>query len=199
MTTGLRTTTLAAAAAAALALILSAPASPAALAGCSGQQLAQPFRPWLDLDNYTLAGDGGFEAGATGWKLSGGASVVTGNEPWHVHAAADSRSLSLPAGAKAVSPATCIGLLHPTARLFARGSGGTLMVDTTITVLGLSVVLPVGAVVPGQSFAPTLPLPLLANLTSPLSGSTGTATLTFTALGGPVAIDDVYVDPFKVN
>jgi hypothetical protein len=196
MKTGIRATLVAAAAA--LALTVAAPASPALLT-CPGQQLSQAFLPWLDLDQYTLAGDGGFEAGATGWSLSGGAAVVTGNEPWHVGAAADSRSLSLPAGAKAVSPSTCIGLLHPTTRLFARGSGGFLKVDAKVTLLGISTVVPVGVVTPGTSFAPTLPLLLLANLTAPLSGSNAGVTLTFTAVGGTVVIDDVYIDPFKVN
>ena len=47
-----------------------------------------------------------------------------------------------------------------------------------------------------KSFAPTMPLPLL---TKALAVGTGSATLTFTAISGAVQIDDVYIDPFKVN
>jgi hypothetical protein len=168
------------------------------LGGCPGQPLSQPFLPWLDASSYVFAGDGGFESGARGWNLKGGAAVVSGNEPWRVHSAADSHSLSLPAGARAASPATCIGLLHPTTRFFARSLGGTLKVDATVTIAGVSIPVLIGVVVAGNSFAPTLPLPLLANLTAPLSGS-GSVTLTFTAVGGAVQIDDLYIDPFKVN
>jgi hypothetical protein len=166
---------------------------------CAGQQLSRPFLPWLDLDSYIFAGDGGFEAGGNGWTLSGGAKVVTGNEPWHVHAATDAHSLNLPIGATATSPAVCIGLLHPTARLFARSLGGTLEVDATVNTGTLSAVVPVGVVVAGSKWAPTLPLPVLANLTTLVSDGTGSVTFSFTALGGGVQIDDLYVDPFKVN
>jgi len=167
--------------------------------GCAGQEFTQPFLPWLDPASYVLAGDGGFESNASGWTLRGGAAVVSGNEPWRVRAAADGHSLSLPAGAQATSPASCIGLLYPTTRFFARGSGGTLKVDARVTVGGVSTSVPVGLVIPGESFSPTLPLPLLANLTAPLAGSSASVALTFTALDGAVQLDDVYIDPFKVN
>jgi hypothetical protein len=171
-----------------------------AIAGnCPGQQLSQPFLPWLDVGNYTLAGDGRFEAAASGWSLKGGASVVSGNEPWNVGGAGDSHSLNLPAGARATSPAVCIGLLHPTARFFARSPGGTLRVDATVTVAGLRFTVLVGVIVPGGTFGPTLPLPLLANLVTPLPSGNGSVTLTFTAVGHTVQIDDLYIDPFKVN
>ncbi len=172
----------------------------AAAAGvCPGQQVSQVFLPWLDPAGYTLVGDGGFESGAKGWTLEGGASVVSGNEPWKVHGAGDGRALNLPAGAKATSPAACIGLLHPTTRFFARSLGGLLRVDATLTLGRLSLSLPIGVVPAGGSFAPTSPLPLLANLTTLLTGGSGSVTLTFTAIGGPVQIDDVYIDPFKVH
>jgi hypothetical protein len=187
---------------AALGLLFAAPApaqtSPAA-ASCPGQSYSQPFLPWLDLGQYVLAGDGGFEGGAAGWTLKGGAKVVSGNEPWFVRGAGDSRSLYLPAGAQATSPATCIGLLHPTMRFFARSFGGTVAVEATVRALGLTLVVPIGVAAAGGSFSPSLPLPILGNLTTLLSGGTGTVTLKFTALLGPVAVDDVYVDPFKVN
>jgi hypothetical protein len=166
---------------------------------CPEQPLSQPFVPWLDGAKYALVGDGGFESGGAGWTLKGGAAVVDGNEPWYVRAVGDSRLLNLPAGARATSPAACIGLLHPTARFFVRSLGGSLKVDATVTVLGLPLTIPVGVVVAGDSFAPTLPLALLTNLTVPLTGGRASLALTFTAVGGAVQIDDLYIDPFKVN
>jgi hypothetical protein len=164
--------------------------------------LSSPFLPWLDPDSYFLAPGGNFESGATGWTLSG-ASVVSGNEPWKVGGSGDSHSLRLPAGASATAPATCIGLADPTVRFFARNTAplglGTLVVTADISAAGLDVRVSVGIVTGGSSFAPTPPLPLLANLTSSLPGSTGTVTLEFTALGGSWQIDDVYLDPFKTN
>jgi hypothetical protein len=167
--------------------------------GCPDGQLSQPFLPWLDGDSYRLVGDGGFEAGATGWTLSGGAQAVAGNEPWTVHSSADTHSLYLPAGGQATSPATCIGLLDPTVRFFARSLGGTVRVDATLHAGLLTLNLPIGVATAGNGWAPTLPMPLLANLTTLLSGNTGSVTLSFTAIGGSAQIDDVYVDPFKVN
>jgi hypothetical protein len=164
--------------------------------------LSQPFLPWLDPGNYFLAPGGNFESGAGGWSLAG-ASVVSGNEPWKVGGGSDSHSLRVPSGAHATAPATCIGLADPTVRFFARNTAplglGTLVVTADVSAAGLDVRVPVGVVTGGSSFEPTLPLPLLANLTSPLPGSTGTVTLEFTALGGSWQIDDVYVDPFKTN
>src|SRR5690349_17618923 len=46
-----------------------------ASASCPDQQSTQPFAPWGDAAQYVAAPDGGFEAGATGWQLSGGAAV----------------------------------------------------------------------------------------------------------------------------
>jgi hypothetical protein len=49
------------------------------------------------------------------------------------------------------------------------------------------------------AWAPTVAAAGSANLTTLLSDGTGSVTLTFTAVGGEVQIDDVYVDPFEVN
>ena len=66
--------------------------------------------------NYKLAPGGSFEGGAGPGAL-GRASMVSGNEPWKVHARADKRSLKLPPGATATSPVMCVGIEHPTLRL----------------------------------------------------------------------------------
>jgi hypothetical protein len=172
---------------------------------CDAQSLSQPFKQFLDPIQYTLVPGGAFEAGNPAWKLTGGAGVVSGNESWKVHGSADSRSLRLPAGSTATSPAMCVGLGHPTLRLFAKKSGGgllgplsTLRVDVLIEDnLGLIKSLPTGLVLAGSDWSPSLPQLVVANLLPILdAGETpiafrlvpqGTATWT---------VDDVYVDPW---
>src|SRR5688500_8183146 len=102
--------------------------------GCPTDELTQPFLPWLDPAHYVLAPDGGFEAGASGWTLAD-ASTVAGNEPFHVRSADDRTALELQPGGRATSPAMCVGIKHPTLRLFARHDGPLL---STLRVDGLS-------------------------------------------------------------
>lgn len=170
----------------------------AGLLGCDGQATVQPFAPWLDPMNYALLTNGSLES-AAGWTLTGGAKLVSGNEPWRVNATGDSHSLSLPSGSSATSPAFCVTLLHPDLRFFAVNSGSALsglQVDATTTILGLKVTTPVGVLLAGGTWQPTLPLPFLDGL---LSLTQGTVQFRFTPVGAGSGwqIDDIYVDPFK--
>ena len=61
-------------ASAAFASTASAGLVTASATNCDNPVLEQPFARWGDRANYKLVGNGGFEAGATGWTLSGGAS-----------------------------------------------------------------------------------------------------------------------------
>lgn len=81
-------------------------ASPAQAALTCGKPSERVFQRWLDPLPYNLATNGGFEAGAEGWALSGGAKVVSGNEPFFLNSPNDKLSLALPAGASATSPRT---------------------------------------------------------------------------------------------
>jgi hypothetical protein len=200
-------------AAAVIATITSAAFASSASAGlvtasattCDDPVLEQPFKRWGDRANYKLVGDGGFEAGAHGWTLSGGAYTASGNESFGVRAAGDSRSLVLPTGSRAVSPFTCVGLNEPTLRLFAKRRSGlltTLLVEMQVqTSLGLSVWLPV---LPGDlgggSWHPTMAMPLVGNLLT-LSTTDRTAVrFRFSPLLlGSWQIDDVYVDPYRTR
>jgi hypothetical protein len=172
---------------------------------CGPQLFEQPFLPWLDPFQYVLAPDGGFEGGAAGWTLTGRARVVSGNEPFRVRSATDAHSLSLPMGSSATSPPMCIGVDAPTARLFASNSGSllsTLRVDVVSrNALGLETTLPVTVLLGTRAWQPTLPFPVLANLTSLglLENGTAQVSFRFTPMGvlGGWRIDDVYVDPFK--
>ena len=171
---------------------------------CAGQSVDQVFMPWLDPMSYTLVPGGAFEDGAAGWSLNG-ASVVDGNEPWQVHGEGESRSLKIPAGKSATTDTICVGLEHPTLRFFARSSGssllGSVVATMTVEVLfedawGGQHSLPIGAVLPGFRWNPTLPYPVVANLLPLLPGERTPVRFRFRAVGGSAwQIDDVYVDP----
>ncbi len=206
--------TILAALAAATALALGA-ASPAAASDGSGSLLglgcgdtpSHPFLRFLDPLPYTLVPDGGFENGAAGWSLSGGARVVSGNDPFSL-SGAGSRVLSLPAGSSATSPPMCVGVVLPVVRFVA--SGGSLLTYLQVEAVyedasgrERSIVLLPGALPTGSKWAPTLPLLQLGGLLNALTlnGLTTEMSFRFTPRGlfggGNWKIDSVYVDPWK--
>lgn len=165
--------------------------APAARAACPAQPLDRTFLPWLDPAYYQQAPDGDFEAGGS-WTLTGDAAVVDGNQPYLPGA----KSLDLPAGSSATTAPICVTVAHPTIRFFARNAGSALAPLTVTvkfkTLLGLPVELPVGTVLSGADWQPTLPLLLVGNLLS------NEVRFTFTpAAGGAWQVDDVYVDPYS--
>ncbi len=177
-------------------LVASAPA-------CAEQSLQRTFLPWWDIANYTALSGADFESAGDGWSMTGDAEIDGGNEPYHVGGAGDSHSLSLPAGASATSPAICVGLSHPTIRLFSkRRSGGwpslaSLRVDVLFeTTLGTVASLPIGAVVNGGSWQVTSPMLVVANLLPLLPGQRTPVAFRFTAQGADWSVDDVWVDPY---
>jgi hypothetical protein len=181
-------------------------ASAGASTGCDDRALERPFLPWLDLVSYTLAPNGGLEAGSSAWMLSGGANVVRGNETFLAHAKGDDFSLSLPSGSSATTGTTCVELLDPTMRFFVMNSGSPLSLLKVevlyVDASGTPRTLPV-AVTPGVGpWQPTLPTPVLANLLYPPLATDGKVDVAFrfTPVGFGKSgwrIDDVYVDPFK--
>jgi len=174
------------------------------LAPC-GDPVSHPFQAWSDNTGYAAVPNGGFESGATGWTLGGGAAVTPGNESFHVAAANDAMSLSMPSGASAVSSPACVGTLSPTLRFFARNTGSsssTLRVDVLYTdALGLRRAIPVGTAGAADTWAPSSPYLVLANITALplLTNGSARVSLGFTAQGtdGDWQIDDVYIDPYK--
>jgi hypothetical protein len=192
-----------------LAVLSARPANAAepTLLGC-GYEPVSPFLRFLDPLPYTLAPDGGFEAGAAGWTLSGGARVVSGNEPWLLGGAGDSKSLLLPAGSSATSPAMCVPLVLPIVRFFAQGGSflSTLKVEAIYTDgsgAQRSIVLLPG-VLASSGWQPTLPLLQLGGALNALTlnGLTSEMSFRFTPRAGFFGsgtwrIDDVYVDPWK--
>jgi hypothetical protein len=156
----------------------------------------KPFAAWSDYANYAFVPDGGFEAGASGWSLSG-ARVVAGNESFYVHSRTDKVSLSLPAGASATSPPMCISLFSSKMRFVARGDAGT-KVKVQIVYRGLLSsllgILDGGTYSTASSWKPSPQIGMLGGLLPLLTSS---VSFRFTAVGGAVAIDDVYLDPMK--
>jgi hypothetical protein len=169
---------------------------------CGGQALSKPFTPWLDQASYTPLPGGSMEGGSTGWKLSGGAKMVAGNEPWKVHGAGDSSSLRLPSGSSALSAPICVGLEHPTVRFFTKKNSGllsTLAVTAVIQLqLGGTLDVPFGVIINGNQWKPSLPFLFLGNLLPLLPGQYTPVSFRFTPiLGGDWQVDDIYVDPYR--
>jgi hypothetical protein len=168
--------------------------------GCG--QASKVFTPWGDQSNYLLVPGGGFESGMPSWSLSGGARVVSGNEPNFVRSAGDSRSLYVPSGGSALSPTVCFGLGDWHARFFVRNVGssrGSLKVDVAVkSLLGLVSLLDGGSVSGTGEWTPSPRIGLtLTNLCSLLG--VRAISFRFRAVGSGAAfqVDDVYLDPFN--
>ncbi len=172
---------------------------------CPEDSLSKPFVPWLDHANYTLAPDGTLEDGAGAWSLTGGAGLRDGNEPFYVHGAGESKSLGLPPGSSATTGTMCVGIEHPTLRLFAKRTGGSLLGTLRVDVLfedamGNPHVLTIGNMLGLGGWNATVPMLVTANLLPLLSGEKTPVAFRFTSQGNATwAIDDVYVDPYRRN
>jgi hypothetical protein len=167
--------------------------------GCPVQQAEQPFARWLDNADYVLTPDGSLESGADAWSLSN-AAVDDGNESFYVRGDNGSHSLKLTPGGSALTGTMCVGLDRPTLRFFARSSSlslSTLAVSVRFeTSLGIVAELPIGVVLPNSHWAPSLPMPIVANLLPLLPNQMTPVQFRFTPVGGASWwIDDVYVDP----
>ncbi|MGA9859403.1 MAG: hypothetical protein WBQ18_16175 [Solirubrobacteraceae bacterium] len=164
---------------------------------CDSSALTQPFAPWGDTNVYKAVPGGSFEGGATGWTLSGGASVAAGSEPFAATGSLGSSSLNLPAGASAQTPYTCVNAAYPTIRFFGRNNGLLSTVLVQVVYKGLLGILPipVGTVALSGTWQPTLPMLTASAIPGLLSGGTTQVALRFTSLTGRSQIDDVFVDP----
>src|SRR5438045_7866168 len=68
-------------------------ASAGLLPACAARPTSTPFAPWGDSSSYFLMPGGGFESGASGWALAGGAAVGNGNENSVINTKQASRNL----------------------------------------------------------------------------------------------------------
>ena len=159
----------------------------------------QPFKPWSDYARYAQVPDGGFEAGATGWKLAGGAKVVAGNNPFYLRDPDDRSSLQLPAGSSATSPPMCIGLLSSKMRFVAAGTDGSKL-KVQILYRGLLSstlgVLDGGSVDSSGDWAPS---PEVAMLGGVLPLLTQSVQFRLVATSGTSRVDDLFLDPWKIG
>jgi hypothetical protein len=164
----------------------------------------RPFAPWGDSSYYASLQNGGFENGGFSWTLSGGARVVSGNEPYNISGGRhDDSSLYLPAGSSAYSSTVCFALADWHMRFMMKKVGsstGALHVQVIVPSLlgGLLTILDGGTVSSGSTWTPSPRLELLlCNVTSLLG--TRAVAFRFTPVGSGAAyqIDDAYLDPWK--
>jgi hypothetical protein len=198
-----RLTTIAAVAVGALAAL---PATAGAVVverapSCAPQPATKAFSQFGDQRNYVLAPGGSFEGGAPGWQLSR-ASVVSGNESYYVGGRSHSKALKIDGGGYATSPEICVGLEHPTIRLFTRNNRlllSAMSVEVIVhTSLGLKVPVPIGLVLPHNPWKPTPSYLVVANLLPLLPDNYTPVAFRFRAIGaGTWWIDDFYVDPTR--
>jgi hypothetical protein len=191
---------------AALALAVGAPSGASAgplvadAPNCAAQSLGQTFLPWNDIASYTLNPGGSFEPGDDSWALNG-ASVTSGNEPFNVGGASDANSLSIPDGASATSAEICVGIGHPDIRFFAKSTSAIARLKVEVLfedASGNVVSSPIGvAALNPPSWAPSAPMPIVANLLPLLPNNMTPVEFRFTAAGGNFQIDDLYVDPYQ--
>jgi len=165
--------------------------------GCGST--APVFSHWNDWSGYYFASNGGFESSTAGWSVAGGASVVSGNEPWSL-GGAGSHALQLPTGASAAT-VVCYGLTYPGVRFFASGVKTTAKIHVRVfarSLLGVVSVLDGGSFTAGTTWAPS---PRISTLFSAVAAPLGTKTmqLQFTVESGTARIDDLFVDPLLVK
>lgn len=176
-----------------LAFTASAPPAQAAiinLDACGVAPLSQPFARWLDPASYELAPGGDFESPA--WSLSGGARRVAGSDPFAATGARGAWSLSLPAGASAQSPPTCVDAAYPTIRFFTSGVG-----VVAVSVVYGNLTIPAGVAVAAGGWAPSLPALTDSALVAATSDGSAQVSVRLTTRLGNVRVDDVFVDPWN--
>ena len=185
----------------ALLLALTFGASPARAGlgiACPGAT-SQPFKVWSDYARYAIVPDGGFEGGASGWTLAGGAKVVSGNEPFYIRSSADRKSLLLPAGGMATSPPMCISLLSSKMRFVVGGAPDSKVKVQVLYRGGVSSLLGSfdgGSVSSAGKWAPAAEVSMLGGVLPLLTQS---VQFRLVATAGSPQIDDVYLDPWKLG
>jgi len=201
-----RTATITALAAALLALAIPATASAQLLTSGTASDCdpdtTQAFETFGDDAYYRLVPGGTFEGGAA-WSLSGGARVVSGNEPYGI--IPGTRSLYLPSGSTATSPTMCFAFGDWHARFFVRNGGSSraqLEVDILVKgLLGVVSVLDGGYVRADGTWDPSPEVSALLTNVGGLLGTTKAVAFRLRAQGTNAAfqVDNVFLDPFKSN
>ncbi len=161
-------------------------------ANCTMPALSEPFAAWSDTNEYALVPGQAFDSfTATGWTLSGGASIETTT----LQDGTSGSVLNLPAGSEAVSPEMCVDYDFPDARMMVRNATGVQDLNFLSSYAGSGTEVNDGYSVTGQGTGWT-PSPILQ--TDPGSSS-GWQLVVFTIQVPATATDtqvyNVYVDP----
>jgi hypothetical protein len=114
------------------------------------------------------------------------------------------KSLAISATGRAVSPAFCVGIEHPTFRLFARRTSGTWgVLNVKLRAADANGVVNetvVGAVTAADTvWHPSSPVALATVLGLWKADQTASVQIVFDPedFGGAWAIDDLYIDPYS--
>ncbi len=196
---------------AALASLSAALAVPAtAAASCDESATTKAFAAFGDTADYSLAPQGDFETGASGWTLKN-AKVVDGNETAGVLPGRRSLALGgglVPGPSEAVSPEFCVSELNPHFRFLVQAKGPISGLTTFIrfrigdTPVQLSVPSKVTASL-RDDWAPSVINPLATRLPLLLLGGSAKVQIVFKAtaagsgFGLGYRIDNVLVDPYR--
>ncbi|MBJ7472814.1 MAG: hypothetical protein JHD16_16020 [Solirubrobacteraceae bacterium] len=178
---------------------LAALVAPVADPGCAAQVTTKPFAPWNDHADYVPVPNSGFEQGLDQWIPSGRVSLRADNNPFFISGSAtDATSTVLAPGASIASASFCGGLAYPTIRMMSRSADGK-PASAAVTVRytgrdGLIGALPLGTITASSDWKPT-EITLTASGVPLLTGTK--LGVTITAVKGSIAVDDVYVDPFR--
>jgi hypothetical protein len=171
--------------------------SPSDTPASCDESASQAFARWGDKSYYVLVPGGSFEPGVAAWKLSGGAKIVKGNEPFYVNSSSDRYSLYLPSGSSATTPPMCFDFSDWHLRFFSGGSGTVRVKIVVKSLLGVLSVLDGGTVSSGSTWKPS---PQVGLLLTNLGGLLATDSISLRISPADTAglrIDDVYLDPWK--
>jgi len=171
-------------------------------AWCDDYTGSQVFLPWADPASYTLVPGGAFENSSSKWTLIAASRDTTDNEPFHVSGDNDHSSLQIDNGGTALSPAMCVGLGQPTARMFFKQTGGLPGAGLQVDVLfddasGTTQAQTIGMLGVAQQWRLSPQLLTMANLLPTIGAASSAIAFRFTAIGGSFKIDDLYVDPWQ--
>jgi hypothetical protein len=176
---------------------LAAPkATPDAAAACAARPFTTIFSAFGDNALYTLAPDGGLESGGAGWLLAAGASVAGESSSIRLDGKVGARSLELPSGASATTPSICVERGYPSFRFVARSlAAGRASLRVDVLYGADRTVKSAGTMTPGAGWGVSPSMKLVEGQYKVKAGESGTVRFRFTASGGTVRVDDVYVDP----
>lgn len=160
------------------------------LATCDTPVVSQPFAPWGDGAFYELSPGGDFEHPS--WALNGGAERSPGSEPYAATGKVGNWSLSLPAGSRAQSPATCVDAAYPSVRFFIAGTGAV-----AVTIVAGNLYIPAGVAVAASNWMPTPVMLTTSPLLAVLAGGSAQVSIQLTGVLGNVRVDDVFIDPWQ--